>query len=303
MQLTLWLSIVTTWAVACGLGEDSSTSPPTLFITRVSGNLQTGAVGTVLQNPLVVLVTDKQGQPASSQRVDFEVLSGDATLLLESAVSDAKGFAATRVRLGKAHAESVVRASIFGQGVAVEFTLTAIEFTVEPGVEPPAEPGNDSGSAPGQSAFLVTTTGGDLVFELLNGEGLADVEFGMGTPATGTSTDQRDVIFAVHLGFSEVDVEPSATVNKGYFPAGSPLDFYGISDFRGSRYWAFSSHLGGNPSSSDLAMFTDTDNSLGRRGSVVETLGADHWVLHLDDAASICCDDDDNELVIGVRVE
>ena len=295
VRLQLALSMVIVWTVACGLGEHSSTAPLSLFITRVSGNRQEGARGTVLAKPLVVLVTDKQGQPAASQRVDFEVLSGEATLLLESAVSDAKGVAATRVRLGKGLGESVVRASIFGQGAAAEFTLTAIESV--------AAPGNDNGSTPGQSALLVTSTGGELVFELLNGDGLGEVEFGLGTPAPSTTADQRDVIFTVHLDFSGPSVEPSTIVNKGHYPAGSALDFYGASDFRGSRYWAFSSHLGGTPSPSDLVMFTDTDNSLRRGGSIVETLGTDHWILHLDDAASICCDDDDNELLVDVHIE
>lgn len=49
-------------------------------------------------------------------------------------------------------------------------------------------------------------------------------------------------------------------------------------------------------------MFLDIDGSLGAGGSVVGTLGTDHWVLHMDDPASICCDDDDDELVVEVRV-
>lgn len=56
----------------------------------------------------------------------------------------------------------------------------------------------------------------------------------------------------------------------------------------------------GTPSTADLEVFRDRDNSLGLGGSIVETVGLDHWVLHLDDAASV--DDDDNEMIIDVRV-
>lgn len=159
----------------------------------------------------------------------------------------------------------------------------------------------DGGDSPGQ-ALLTTANAGDLVFELVSTEGLGDVEFGLGTPSRTSARGERDAIFELTLNLSSYDVSPSRTVSKGLHPAGSELHFYGRSVFGGREYWAFSSHLGGNPSSSDRVMFLDSDGSLGRGGSVVETLDTDHWRLHLDDAASVCCDDDDNDLVVDVRV-
>ena len=88
-------------------------------------------------------------------------------------------------------------------------------------------------------------------------------------------------------------VSPSPVVDLGFFPAGSQLDFYNVSSY-GGTFFAFSSALDGSPTARDLVVFRDTNNSLGFGGSAVETVGVDEWILHLDDAASLG-NDDDNE--------
>lgn len=151
--------------------------------------------------------------------------------------------------------------------------------------------------------LLTTSQAGDLIFEVLRGEGATSTqEFGFGTPSTGSSIAERDVIFVIELNGGVSSVAPSPVVNAGYFTAGSSLDFYNVSNF-GGTFFAFSSALGGSPTPSDLVVFADADNSLGFGGSIVETIGVDNWILHMDDAASICCDDDDNEIVIQVWVD
>jgi hypothetical protein len=158
------------------------------------------------------------------------------------------------------------------------------------------------------TAGLITTSiDGDLIFELLSAEGANSMqEFGIGTPSTSSTRAERDAIFvaaldqAVPNGFSSV--LPSNPVNIGFFPAGSSLDFYEVSDF-GGTFFAFSSHMGAAVTPSDRVVFTDSDNSLGFGSSVVQILGSDHWLLHLDDAASFTFDDDDDELLVRVRVE
>ena len=154
------------------------------------------------------------------------------------------------------------------------------------------------------AALLITSTGGNLIFQALSGHGdTSNQEFGIGTPAIGSLPSERQVVFTLHLYRDSLDsVTPSATVNMGYFPAGSALDFYQISDYYGS-FWAFSSHAGSARTPSDIAVFSDPDNSLGFGGTVVEVLSVDDWVLHLDDAASFAFDDDDNELLIRVFVD
>ena len=152
------------------------------------------------------------------------------------------------------------------------------------------------------AGIVTTTIDGNLIFEALEGHGAtSNQEFGLGTPSTDSLPQQRMIIFIIHLVNEEISsVTPARIVNLGFFPAGSALDFYNFSDF-GGPHWAFSSHLKLNPSQSDLEVFTDRDNSLGMNGSVVERIGVDHWILHLDDAASV--DDDDNEMIIRVQVQ
>ena len=150
-------------------------------------------------------------------------------------------------------------------------------------------------------ADLITTTQpGNLVFEIIQGEGgTSNQEFGIGRHDDLASLE---TIFIVHLNGGVTGATPSTIVDMGFYAAGSGLDFYNISDFGGTHY-AFSSALGGSPSASDLVVFTDWDDSLGYGGSVVEAVGLDHWRLHLDDAASYAYDDDDNEMLIDVRVD
>lgn len=48
--------------------------------------------------------------------------------------------------------------------------------------------------------------------------------------------------------------------------------------------------------------FQDTDGSLGST-SVVEQIGPDRWVMHLDGANSYKYDDDDDDMPIVIRLE
>lgn len=151
------------------------------------------------------------------------------------------------------------------------------------------------------ASLITTTTSGDLMFEYLGGEaGPSLQEFGLGTPNINSALSQRNMIF--QIDYRNATVTPSVTVNKGYFVSGSQLSFYNLSDYNGNLY-AFSSSLSGSPSSSDLSVFSDTNNSLGLGGSIVENIGFNNWVLHMDDAWSYMYDDDDNEMLIRVWVD
>lgn len=152
------------------------------------------------------------------------------------------------------------------------------------------------------SSLITTTTSGNLMFEYLWGEaGPSLQEFGLGTPDTNSTPEQREVIFKINYRDNGT-VAPASIVNMGYFYAGSSLDFYNLSDWQGPLY-AFSSNLENSPTLSDLAVFQDTNNSLNLGGSIVKNLGVDVWELYLDDAWSYKYDDDDNEMVIRVWVD
>lgn len=143
------------------------------------------------------------------------------------------------------------------------------------------------------AALITTSKSGDLMFQYLWGEAGASIqEFGL-------DAGIRDTVFIIDYNRPR---PPFAVVSKGYRWAGSELDFYNLSDYAGDLF-AFSRNINNSPTASDLSVFTDTDGSLRLGGSVVEAVGDNDWVLHLDDAWSYRFDDDDNEMVIRVWID
>ncbi|HRD89845.1 MAG TPA: PEP-CTERM sorting domain-containing protein [Accumulibacter sp.] len=156
------------------------------------------------------------------------------------------------------------------------------------------------GLSTANASLITTSASGNLMFEYLGGEAGASIqEFGLGTSAENSSIGDRNTVFVIdyHRPPTELPI-----VNKGYFWSGSQLDFYNRSDYLGDLY-AFSSRLMSAPTQADVAVFTDTDNSLRLGGGVVESIGGHQWILHLDDAWSYRFDDDDNEMVIRVWID
>lgn len=69
-------------------------------ITKVSGDNQSGTVGTTLSNPLVVQVKDSAGNPLSGVTVNFAVVSGGGTVSPTTAVTNTNGQTSTTLTLG-----------------------------------------------------------------------------------------------------------------------------------------------------------------------------------------------------------
>lgn len=69
-------------------------------ITKVSGDNQTGTVGTALPNPLVVQVNNSTGNPQSGVTVNFAVTAGGGSVSPTSAVTNSQGQASTTLTLG-----------------------------------------------------------------------------------------------------------------------------------------------------------------------------------------------------------
>lgn len=69
-------------------------------ITKVSGDNQSGAVGTALSNPLVVQVKNGAGAPQSGVTVNFAVTGGGGSVSPASAVTNANGQASTTLTVG-----------------------------------------------------------------------------------------------------------------------------------------------------------------------------------------------------------
>lgn len=99
---------------------------PTTF-SMVSGNNQTGSVGTALTDPLVVKVTDANTIPIPGVSVNFLVVTGNGTLSVAQTTTDQQGQASTRLTLGPTPGINTIMAtSGVILGLPITFTATAI---------------------------------------------------------------------------------------------------------------------------------------------------------------------------------
>lgn len=92
-------------------------------VTKVSGDAQTGAAGSALPNPLVVLVADQYGNPAVGRTVAFTTTGGN-TVAGSPATTGADGKAQVTVTLGNTAGAGTVIATVTGVP-AQTFSTTA----------------------------------------------------------------------------------------------------------------------------------------------------------------------------------
>ncbi len=111
-------------------------------------------------------------------------------------------------------------------------------------------------------------------------------EFGIGTPALRTN-------YFTSFGTAVPEVF------VGVFAGGSVPNFYMMSDFGGAEY-AYSSLYATNLES--FITFYDPTRSFAASGSVIAQTSATTWMMNLDDANSYRFDDDDNELLMQIRL-
>src|SRR5215468_8549051 len=115
----LWLLVAAIGWIAAPDGAHAQTQS----ITIVSGNNQTGIVGTTLADPLVVRVRTrgKAGVPGLS--VTFSVTLGNGSVNPTGVITDSTGTASTRLTLGTVAGTNGVLATAGGIG-SVTFTAT-----------------------------------------------------------------------------------------------------------------------------------------------------------------------------------
>ena len=94
-------------------------------VVKVSGDGQSGQVGTTLVTPLVVQVKDQAGTALGGVTVTFAVTSGAASLTSITVVSASSGQAQTGVTLSTAAGTVIITASVAGVATPALFTLTA----------------------------------------------------------------------------------------------------------------------------------------------------------------------------------
>jgi len=106
-------------------------------LTYLSGDGQTGVVGTVLPLPIEVRATDAFGDPVEGETVDFTIEAGSAQLSVDAAATDAEGKASVVVTLGTTPGEVRVRAEWTPNPGADMNRIVEFELVAEAG--PPAD--------------------------------------------------------------------------------------------------------------------------------------------------------------------
>jgi adhesin/invasin len=152
-------------------------------VNATSGDLQIGALGSVLLDPIVATVTDDNGNPIAGVTVEFEVIDGAAALVPGSAVTDGTGSAATSVVLTTAGIVTI-RARVDGLADVATYRVST------PGV-----PASLDKSGDGQTGLLGTILTDPLITTVLDLKGapIEGVEVSHLVTAGGGSVSQVNV--------------------------------------------------------------------------------------------------------------
>ncbi|MFY9823638.1 MAG: DNRLRE domain-containing protein [Thermoanaerobaculia bacterium] len=141
VPLTAGDNVITAQAVdASGNQAETSitvhlTNAPGPRLSLVSGNNQSGTIGALLSQPLVVALMDASGQPWAGQAVIFRIRSGNGTLgggkRQITVTTGADGHSATPFTLGTraGAATQLVDAEVVGLTSSVTFTESALHGT------------------------------------------------------------------------------------------------------------------------------------------------------------------------------
>ena len=143
-------------------------------------------------------------------------------------------------------------------------------------------------SEPAKADSFVMPSDGYLYLQQMGGEAAGITTFGAGTSPSD--------FVPLYTGLPN-NPSPTGLVLVGFFSAGTTINFGMFTTFDGTA-WAFSS----GTDQASIVAFSDIDNSLGLAGSILQKTGSNTWVLHLDDARSAGIDDDDNDVLMGLRV-
>ena len=120
--------------------------PKAVRLEKISGDNQTGLIGSVLADPFVVKVSDQYDAPLAGTTVTFTVLTGVGALSRPTSTTDATGQASSTLTFGDSPGEIAVEASVAGVDETVVFTSTATPLFPEPTyidtIEATANPGD-----------------------------------------------------------------------------------------------------------------------------------------------------------------
>ncbi|MBZ5611740.1 MAG: hypothetical protein LAP38_26065 [Acidobacteriia bacterium] len=143
-------------------------------------------------------------------------------------------------------------------------------------------------SSTARAENFVAPTSGTLYIQCVGGSAGAASQFGTGSSIAN---------FVPYLSALPGSC-PTTEVFVGSVTAGQTVTFGIHTLWGGKDYWAFSN---GTDQASVIA-FSDTHNSLGMGGKIIQPTGTNTWVMHLDDAASYLVDDNNGDVLIQLRL-
>jgi Ricin-type beta-trefoil lectin domain len=216
------------------------------------------------------------------------------------------GYTLTAVHSGKCM--NVSQASTADGTAIIQWTCVGSPnetWVTQPATSPPPLPRPASPAVPVETArpfvapvgspksaiesFVAPVTG-TLYLKCVGGSAGALSQFGLGTsPST----------FVSYLS-ALPQACPTTEVAAGRVTAGQAVPFGIQTWWTGQSFWAFST--GSDPGS--MVSFTDMDNSLGWGGSIIQMMGTNTWVLHLNDAAHYTLSSGEaNNILVQIRLQ
>ena len=169
------------------------------------------------------------------------------------------------------------------------FTLFALCLAVVPAMAQAIQVGGACNDHWGNNCPFVMPSDGYLYLHQMGGESAGTTTFGIGT--------SQDDFVPYYTGLPN-DPHPTGEVLVGFFAAGTTIHFGMYTTGLGNAGWAFSV----DNDVPSIVAFTDIRDLLGMGGSIIERTGQDTWLLHLDDALSYLYDDDNNDVLMQLRI-
>ena len=229
-------------------------SAPT-SLQKAGGDEQEGPGGSPLAAPLVVTLLDQAGSPMAGVAVTFAVTAGGGTLSATTAITDARGRAASTLTLGRTPGPNTVEVTVAG---LAPVTFTALGLAIPRTLTKLSGDGQQATGGSLSEPFVVSVL--DQNGEALPGAAMAfAVTAGDGTLSAATDTTDAEGLASTTLTLGEAlgPVTVEAAV-EGLEPVAFTATLVPTPDFDGDGvtgfpdFFLFAEHFGGTDPRFDL---------------------------------------------------
>lgn len=175
LQFSLRRLLPTLVIASLACSTPSQAPEPQVFVSLVSGNNQTGAVGTALAVSFKIRVANELGQPIVGRRVRWTPVLGGGVVAPGENVTDANGEASARLTLGATAGTNTARATVTDGTPEILFTATATAIVANPTpqlvavVPVPATYGHHDTFVRDGFAFVAAWNAGLYIYDVGNG--------------------------------------------------------------------------------------------------------------------------------------